>query len=77
VSLGRGSVVLVGLDPTVGHEQRGMRPCIAVSDPAVNADQRFPLIAIIPITGTPGEGARHHRSGARAVPGSRVGHDAE
>jgi hypothetical protein len=26
--------VLVELDPTVGHEQRGTRPCISVSDPA-------------------------------------------
>ena len=57
MNLDRGSVVLVGLDPTVGHEQRGLRPCIAVSAPAVNADQRFPLIAIVPVTGTPGEGA--------------------
>ena len=53
----RGTIVLVELDPTVGHEQRGVRPCIAVSDPAVNADQRFPLIAVVPITGTPGEGS--------------------
>lgn len=53
----RGTVVLVELDPTVGHEQRGVRPCIAVSDPAVNADQRFPLIAIVPVTGTRGEGS--------------------
>jgi mRNA interferase MazF len=57
VNLQRGTVVLVELDPTVGHEQRGVRPCIAVSDPAVNADQRFPLIAVVPVTGTPGEGA--------------------
>ncbi|MBI5505334.1 MAG: type II toxin-antitoxin system PemK/MazF family toxin [Deltaproteobacteria bacterium] len=55
--LDRGTVVLVELDPTVGHEQRGVRPCVAVSDPAVNADQRFPLIAVVPVTGTPGEGA--------------------
>lgn len=53
----RGTVVLVELDPTVGHEQRGVRPCIAVSDPAVNTDQRFPLIAIVPVTGTAGEGS--------------------
>ena len=53
----RGAVILVALDPTVGHEQRGQRPCIAVSDPAVNADQHFPLIAVVPLTGTPGEGA--------------------
>ena len=57
MKLDRGTVVLVVLDPTIGHEQRGQRPCIAVSDPAVNADQRFPLIAVVPVTGTPGEGA--------------------
>lgn len=57
MTLARGTVVLVELDPTLGHEQRGVRPCIAVSDPAVNADQRFPLIAVVPVTGTAGEGA--------------------
>ena len=57
MKLDRGTVVLVELDPTVGHEQRGTRPCLAVSDPAVNADQRFPLIAIVPVTRTRGEGA--------------------
>jgi len=57
VRIDRGTVVLVELDPTVGHEQRGVRPCIAVSDPAVNSDQRFPLIAVVPVTGTPGDGA--------------------
>jgi mRNA interferase MazF len=57
MKLDRGTVVLVELDPTLGHEQRGVRPCIAVSDPAINADQRFPLIAVVPVTGTPGEGA--------------------
>ena len=41
----------------MGREQRGVRPCIAVSDPAVNADQRFPLIAVVPVTGRAGEGA--------------------
>lgn len=53
----RGMVVLVELDPTVGREQRGVRPCIVVSDPAVNANQRFPLIAVVPVTGTTGSGA--------------------
>ena len=55
--VGRGTVVLVELYPTAGHEQHGVRPCIAVSDPAVNADQRFPLIAVVPLTGTPGQGS--------------------
>jgi mRNA interferase MazF len=57
VKVDRGTIVLVELDPTVGHEQRGVRPCIAVSDPAVNADQRFPLIAVVPLTGIAGEGS--------------------
>jgi len=57
MKIDRGTLVLVELDPTAGHEQRGVRPCVAVSDPAVNADQRFPLIAVVPVTGTPGEGA--------------------
>jgi mRNA interferase MazF len=56
VRLGRGTVVVVELDPTLGHEQRGVRPCIVVSDPEIVADQRFPLICVVPITGTPGEG---------------------
>ena len=55
--LGRGSVVLVELDPTVGREQRGMRPCVVVSDPVVNQDQRFPVLCVVPVTGTPGVGA--------------------
>jgi mRNA interferase MazF len=57
VTVERGTVVLVELDTTLGHEQRGVRPCVAVSDPAVNADQRFPLIAVVPVTGTAGVGA--------------------
>lgn len=55
--LDRGTLVLVGLDPTVGHEQRGLRPCIIVSDPDVSENQRYPLLCVVPITGTPGHGA--------------------
>ena len=55
--LERGTVVLLALDPTIGHEQRGVRPCVVVSDPDVIADRRFPLIAIVPVTGTPSQGA--------------------
>lgn len=53
----RGTVVLVSLDPTVGHEQRGARPCVVVTAPEINEDQRFPMIGVVPVTGTPGEGA--------------------
>src|SRR5437016_3516554 len=52
----RGVVVLVELDPAVGHEQQGVRPCVVVSDPDVIGDQRFPLVCVVPVTGTPGEG---------------------
>jgi mRNA interferase MazF len=56
VSPKRGSVVLVDLDPTVGHEHRGVRPCVVVSDPDVIGGQRFPLVCVVPVTGTRGEG---------------------
>ena len=56
MKLGRGSVVVVELDPTVGREQRGVRPCVVVSDPEVISDQRFPLVCVVPVTGTHGEG---------------------
>lgn len=57
VKLSRGSVVLLSLDPAMGHEQKGLRPCLVISDPEVIADQRFALTCVIPITGTPGAGA--------------------
>lgn len=57
MTLGRGAVILVSLDPTVGHEQRGARPCVAVTDDTVASDQRYPMLAVVPLTGTPGEGA--------------------
>ena len=57
MKLARGAVVLVSLDPTVGHEQRGARPCVVVTAPEVNEDQRFPIMAVVPVTATMGEGA--------------------
>ena len=56
MKLGRGALVVVELDPTVGHEQKGPRPCVVVSDPEVISDQRFPLLCVVPVTGTPGSG---------------------
>ena len=57
MNLARGTLVLVDLEPTLGHEQQGTRPCVVVSDAAVNRNQRFPLIAVVPVTGTPAQGA--------------------
>jgi mRNA-degrading endonuclease toxin of MazEF toxin-antitoxin module len=42
----RGAVVVVGLDPTIGYEQNGVRPCVVVSDPDVIGDQRFRLVCV-------------------------------
>ena len=41
MKLDRGAIVLVDLDPTVGSEQRGIRPCAVISDP-VAAPRRSP-----------------------------------
>ncbi len=57
MQLTRGTVVLVALDPTFGHEQRGIRPNVVITDPEVIQDQRFPMMCVVPITKTPGEGA--------------------
>lgn len=57
MNLTRGTIVLVSLDPTRGHEQRGARPCVIVADPEVLADQRFPMVCVVPVTKTQGEGA--------------------
>jgi mRNA interferase MazF len=57
VRIERGTIAWVELDPTRGHEQKGLRPCVVVSDPEVTADQRFPLVCVVPVTGTAGEGA--------------------
>jgi mRNA interferase MazF len=59
--LERGTVVFVSLDPVLGHEQAGVRPCIVVSDPDIAEDQRYPLLCVVPVTGTPGEGALYPR----------------
>ena len=57
MNLERGRLVLVSLDPVLGREQRGLRRCIVVSSSAVTGNQRYPLLGVVPVTGTPGEGA--------------------
>jgi len=43
----RGDIVLLTLDPTLGHEQRGTRPALVISPAAFN---RFNLAMVCPIT---------------------------
>ena len=44
----RGSIYLVSLDPTQGHEQQGTRPLLIVSPDRFNAVTRVPVV--LPIT---------------------------
>lgn len=54
--IARGDVVILDLAPAVGHEQRGVRRCVVVRDPAFLEWQKFPLVAVVPLTGSPGVG---------------------
>jgi mRNA-degrading endonuclease toxin of MazEF toxin-antitoxin module len=69
VTLDRGTVVLVELDPTVGREQRGVRPCIAVSDPSERSI-RFLSIDREPVVTTAALGTRS-KAVAKACPRAR------
>jgi len=62
----RGSVVLVDLDSTRGHEQRGLRACVVVSDSEVVGSQRYPLVGVVPLTTRAGEGALYAQVGEGA-----------
>lgn len=46
--LRQGAIVLISLDPTRGHEQRGRRPVLVVSSTAFNELTRTPIT--LPIT---------------------------
>ena len=64
MKVARGTIVWVQLDPTRGHEQRGVRACVVVSSAEVASQQSYPLVCVVPITGTPGEGALYPRLSA-------------
>ena len=55
VKFGRGDIAMVSLDPTEGHEQRGMRPVLVLSVSAFNA---LGLVLVAPIT-QGGDFSRH------------------
>ena len=66
MNLARGRIVVVALDPTRGHEQRGLRPCVVVSSSSVTNDQRYGLVAVVPVTSTPGEGLLYPKISPRS-----------
>ena len=58
----RGEIWLVSLDPTSGHEQKGLRPVLIVSPEAFNRITKLPII--LPIT----SGGNFARTAGFAVP---------
>ncbi|MGH9481046.1 MAG: type II toxin-antitoxin system PemK/MazF family toxin [Terriglobales bacterium] len=63
----RGEIWLVGLDPTVGHEQKGRRPVLVVSPEAFNRVTKVPVV--LPIT----SGGNFARTAGFAVPLAAAG----
>ncbi len=55
VKFGRGDIVMVNLDPSAGHEQKGARPALVLSTSVFNA---LGLVLVAPIT-QGGDFARH------------------
>jgi mRNA-degrading endonuclease toxin of MazEF toxin-antitoxin module len=58
----RGEIWLVSLDPTEGHEQKGRRPVLIVSQEAFNRVTKVPVV--LPIT----SGGNFARTAGFAVP---------
>ncbi len=58
----RGEIWLVGLDPTLGHEQKGRRPVLIVSPESFNRITKLPVV--LPIT----SGGNFARTAGFAVP---------
>jgi mRNA-degrading endonuclease toxin of MazEF toxin-antitoxin module len=63
----RGEIWLVGLDPTLGHEQQGRRPVLIVSPLAFNRVTKVPVV--VPIT----RGGNFARTAGFAVPLENAG----
>jgi mRNA-degrading endonuclease toxin of MazEF toxin-antitoxin module len=58
----RGEIWLVGLDPTMGHQQKGRRPVLIVSPEAFNRITK--VLVVLPIT----SGGNFARTAGFAVP---------
>ncbi|HRO03044.1 MAG TPA: type II toxin-antitoxin system ChpB family toxin [Terricaulis sp.] len=63
----RGDIVVVELDPTAGHEQRGRRPVIVITPAPFNA---LGLALVAPITS--GGGFARHRGFAVELAGAKT-----
>ena len=67
----RGEIHFVDLDPTQGHEQRGRRPVLVVSSDAIN---RYPLVVTI-VVGTSAEHLTKDYAVNVRVPAAETGLD--
>jgi len=47
--INRGDIWLINLDPTIGHEQSGIRPALIISDDLLN-QSLAELVIVLPIT---------------------------
>jgi mRNA interferase MazF len=56
VNLERGALVMVELDPTIGNEQGRRRPCIVLTPSDLVAEQRYPIVVVVPCTSRTGLG---------------------
>ncbi len=47
-----GEIVLADLNPTVGHEQKGIRPCVIISVPTkeVGTGHTLGLVVVVPLS---------------------------
>ena len=50
IGVKQGDIVFIDLNPTAGHEQHGMRPCLVVSNDVYN--RLSTLRIVVPITNT-------------------------
>jgi mRNA interferase MazF len=57
----KGEVWQVDLDPSQGHEQAKIRPCVVISNNIVNT--KMGLSIVVPLTGTP-----HHLKSGKLSP---------
>lgn len=55
----QGDIVIVGFDPTLGHEQKGKRPAVVVSNAAFHR-RTAGLAIVVPITTTVRKGFPLH-----------------
>ncbi len=55
----QGDIVFLDFDPTMGHEQKGYRPAIVISNEVFNKNTK--MVIVCPITSNEKEFPTHHK----------------